>query len=98
DMRDLLDGLEDRGWARTGVYNFPETAVRDVDWIARHTLHEVTHHLMDVDRALGANGWGGPLSALLASGPARELSELADDVARHRAEGVQRTADQPADA
>jgi hypothetical protein len=55
-LAELLDGLDDRGWARTGVYNFPETAVRDVDWIARHTLHEVTHHLMDVDRTLGANG------------------------------------------
>jgi hypothetical protein len=50
----LLDDLDDAGWARTGVYNFPATAVRDVDWIARHTLHEVTHHLMDVDRGLGA--------------------------------------------
>ncbi len=52
----VLDGLDDAGWARTGVYNFPATAVRDVDWIARHTLHEVTHHLMDADRGLGAAG------------------------------------------
>jgi hypothetical protein len=56
DLAELVAGLDDRGWARTGVYNFPETAVRDVDWIARHTLHEMTHHLMDVDRTLGANG------------------------------------------
>jgi DinB superfamily len=53
-LADLLDGLDDRGWAQTGVYNFPATAVRDVDWIARHTLHELSHHLMDVDRGLGA--------------------------------------------
>jgi hypothetical protein len=51
----VLDGLGDAGWARTGVYNFPATAVRDVDWIARHTLHELTHHLMDVDRGLAAS-------------------------------------------
>jgi hypothetical protein len=53
DLADLLTGLDDAGWARTGVYNYPTQAVRDVDWIARHTLHEVTHHLMDVDRGLG---------------------------------------------
>ncbi|MFD2093961.1 DinB family protein [Blastococcus deserti] len=52
----LLDGLDGSGWARTGVYNYPTAAVRDVDWIARHTLHEVIHHLMDVDRGLGAAG------------------------------------------
>ncbi len=49
----VLTDLDDAGWARTGIYNFPSTAVRDVDWIARHTLHELVHHLMDVDRGLG---------------------------------------------
>ena len=52
----VLDRLDAPGWARTAVYNFPTTAVRDVDWLARHTLHEVVHHLMDVDRGLGAAG------------------------------------------
>lgn len=55
-IAELLDGLDDTGWARTGVYNYPATAVRDVDWPARHTLHEVGHHLMDADRGLGAAG------------------------------------------
>jgi hypothetical protein len=32
------------------------SAVRDVDRIVRHTLHELIHHLMDVDRGLGAAG------------------------------------------
>ena len=50
----LLSGLDDAGWRRTGLYNFPVQAVRDVEWIARHTLHELAHHLMDVDRGLGA--------------------------------------------
>jgi hypothetical protein len=49
----VLTDLDDAGWARTGVYNYPATAVRDVDWITRHTLHELVHHLMDVDRGLG---------------------------------------------
>ena len=56
DLAEHVNGMGDREWARTGVYNFPETAVRDVDWMVRHTLHELTHHLMDVDRTLGANG------------------------------------------
>jgi S-DNA-T family DNA segregation ATPase FtsK/SpoIIIE len=52
-LTDLLVLLDDTGWARTGLYNSPAPAVRDVDWIARHTLHELSHHLMDVDRGLG---------------------------------------------
>jgi S-DNA-T family DNA segregation ATPase FtsK/SpoIIIE len=52
----LAETLDDIDWTRTGVYNWPTTAVRDVGWIARHTLHEVAHHLMDVDRGLGAAG------------------------------------------
>jgi len=55
DLAELLSRLDDAGWGRTGVYEFPEPAVRDVDWMARHTLHELTHHLMDVDRGLGAS-------------------------------------------
>ena len=47
-----LTALDDAGWARTGVYSYPERELRDVDWIARHTLHELTHHLADVDRVL----------------------------------------------
>jgi hypothetical protein len=53
-IADVLDGLDDAGWARSGIHNYPATAERDVDWMARHTLHEVVHHLMDVDRGLGA--------------------------------------------
>lgn len=52
-LTDVLSGLDGAGWARTGIYNYPAPAARDVDWIARHALHELTHHLMDVDRGLG---------------------------------------------
>jgi hypothetical protein len=48
----LLDGLDARGWERSGVYSWPERAVRDVEWIGRHTIHECVHHLMDADRLL----------------------------------------------
>ncbi len=47
-----LESLDDAGWARTGVYSYPERELRDVDWIARPTLHELSHHLADVDRVL----------------------------------------------
>jgi DinB superfamily len=50
-----LDGLDDGGWSRTGVYHWPTTALRTVDWIGRHTVHESVHHLRDIDRLLDAS-------------------------------------------
>jgi hypothetical protein len=58
----LLESLDDAGWARTGVYGYPTREVRQVDWIGRHTVHELTHHLGDVDRVLRSvleDGGGG---------------------------------------
>jgi hypothetical protein len=49
-----LEGLDDAGWARTGVYGYPTRELRPVDWIGRHTVHELHHHLDDVDRVLRA--------------------------------------------
>jgi S-DNA-T family DNA segregation ATPase FtsK/SpoIIIE len=51
---DLLTSLDDTGWARTGYYRYPTRELRQVDWIARHTTHELSHHLGDVDRVLAA--------------------------------------------
>lgn len=50
----LLESLDDSGWNRTGVYNYPSTEVRTVEWIGRHTIHECVHHLMDIDRLVKA--------------------------------------------
>ncbi len=47
-----LDELDEAGWLRTGVYNWPTTEVRTIEWIARHTVHEGEHHLMDIERLL----------------------------------------------
>jgi DinB superfamily len=44
-----LEALDADGWRRTGVYNWPTTRVRDVEWIGRHTIHEGEHHLQDID-------------------------------------------------
>jgi S-DNA-T family DNA segregation ATPase FtsK/SpoIIIE len=43
-----LEALGDPGWDRTGVYHWPTTEVRTVDWIGRHTVHEAVHHLADI--------------------------------------------------
>jgi DinB superfamily len=50
DLAAMLDALDDRGWERTGIYNWPTTRVRTVEWIGRHTIHEGEHHLLDIDR------------------------------------------------
>ena len=44
----MLDGLDDAGWGRTGMYNYPEPALRTVEWIAIHTTHELLHHRGDL--------------------------------------------------
>jgi predicted carbohydrate-binding protein with CBM5 and CBM33 domain len=50
---DRLDALAPAEWARTGVYPWPEPRVRTVEWVARHTVHELQHHLVDLERLLG---------------------------------------------
>jgi hypothetical protein len=46
-----LETLDDAGWARTGIYNYPTSQVRAVEWIGRHTIHEIEHHLHDIEPA-----------------------------------------------
>ncbi len=43
-----LDELDDAGWMRRGVYNYPEPQLRTVEWIAIHTVHELLHHRFDI--------------------------------------------------
>jgi DinB superfamily len=50
DFAVMLDTLDDRAWERTGIYNWPTSRVRTVEWIGRHTIHEGEHHLLDIDR------------------------------------------------
>lgn len=51
-LASLLESLSPAEWERIGVYNWPERAVRDVEWISRHTVHELIHHLFDMARSL----------------------------------------------
>ena len=54
----LLETLDEDGWQRTGIYNWPTTQSRTVEWIGRHTLHEGRHHLWDIDRLLAGTASG----------------------------------------
>jgi hypothetical protein len=49
-----LDALDDGGWRRTVMYNWPTREERTVEWIAVHTVHELVHHRRDVDDVLRA--------------------------------------------
>ena len=53
-LANAFAGLEDAQWSRTLIYGFPDPARRDVEWMAHHTLHELVHHLADIDGMVGA--------------------------------------------
>ena len=44
----VLARLDDAGWERTLIYNYPTPSERSLRWVAVHTEHEVRHHLGDV--------------------------------------------------
>jgi hypothetical protein len=46
-------GLDEVAWARPIDY-FGNGGAQDLAWMGRHTVHEATHHLMDVVRVLAA--------------------------------------------
>ncbi|MFY9806595.1 MAG: DinB family protein [Pseudonocardiaceae bacterium] len=47
----VLNRLSTDDWDRRLMY--PERAERSLQWVAVHTLHEVSHHLLDARRQLG---------------------------------------------
>jgi S-DNA-T family DNA segregation ATPase FtsK/SpoIIIE len=49
-------GLDDGQWTRSLIYNFPTPQPHDVEWMAHHTMHEMVHHVGDIDRILGHVG------------------------------------------
>jgi hypothetical protein len=49
-----LAALTPDEWSRSGIYQYPEPTERDLAWLARHTVHEGRHHLLDVGRVLRA--------------------------------------------
>jgi S-DNA-T family DNA segregation ATPase FtsK/SpoIIIE len=49
-LADVFDGMSPTHLARTVTYNWPERMVRPLRWVGRHTIHELVHHRMDVQR------------------------------------------------
>jgi hypothetical protein len=47
-----LARLSPAEWDRRVVYRYPTTAERPLRWVAVHTLHEVRHHRLDIERQL----------------------------------------------
>jgi DinB superfamily len=52
DLAETLAGFGDSDWMRVGIYPWPESHVRTVEWIGRRTVHELAHHLFDCHRLL----------------------------------------------
>jgi len=50
-----LSGLDDGGWVATALI---ERGVADLDWMARHAVHELLHHGHDIGRVRRALGDG----------------------------------------
>ena len=48
----VLARLGPSDWERSVMYNYPVLSERSLRWMAVHTLHEVQHHLLDVERHL----------------------------------------------
>lgn len=48
----LVTRLSTEQWARHCIYANPEPRERELIWVARHTAHEVLHHLGDIDHVL----------------------------------------------
>lgn len=53
-VAEAFRGVDEEGWRRPCIYNFPAPARRTVGWLGSHTLHEGLHHLGDLDRVLAA--------------------------------------------
>jgi hypothetical protein len=52
ELASALERLSDKSWERVGIYHYPTTQERSVEWIACNTIHEGVHHLMDIERQL----------------------------------------------
>jgi S-DNA-T family DNA segregation ATPase FtsK/SpoIIIE len=48
DLSARLDDLDDAGWSRVAIYNYPVRARRTIEWIGNHTVHELQHHAHDI--------------------------------------------------
>jgi hypothetical protein len=51
-LANVLHRLDTPDWELRLIYNWPQRSERTLRWVAANTLHDVTHHLMDVRRQL----------------------------------------------
>jgi hypothetical protein len=54
ELATALAALTPSEWSRRAMYGYPEPTERDMAWVARHTVHEGRHHLLDIGRVLRA--------------------------------------------
>ena len=48
----VVEGVDAADWERTAIHPYPEPAPRTLLWMARHVVHEGSHHLLDIGRVL----------------------------------------------
>jgi hypothetical protein len=48
----VISRLSPEDWERTVIYNYPQRTERSLRWVAVHTMHEVSHHTLDVRHQL----------------------------------------------
>jgi S-DNA-T family DNA segregation ATPase FtsK/SpoIIIE len=51
-MAKTIEGVSADDWTRVAIYPYPEPTERTAVWLVRHTVHEGTHHLLDIGRVL----------------------------------------------
>jgi hypothetical protein len=53
-MAKAIEGVNANDWTRVAIYPYPEPTERTALWLVRHTVHEGSHHLLDIGRVLRA--------------------------------------------
>jgi hypothetical protein len=48
----VLSRLEVTEWSRGCIYDFLGPTAVDVEWLALDSVHEVVHHLLDIDEVI----------------------------------------------
>jgi hypothetical protein len=51
-MAKTIEGVNADQWTRVAIYPYPQPTERTAVWLVRHTVHEGTHHLLDIGRVL----------------------------------------------
>ncbi|MCV7351710.1 DinB family protein [Mycobacterium parmense] len=51
-LANVLRRLDAPDWELRLIYNWPQRTERTLRWVAANTLHDVRHHLLDINRQL----------------------------------------------